>query len=286
MFKKFLFPILFVSILVLPFIEGASAYSDSIDHYSFDLPSEWEEIPKSEIDKYMDEVVRQTDGKRIEFASGFHLVGSEYFKYPYILVQEHKANTPSFSQLEKIFNNNFQEKFDRKTPEYSELLKNATAGKPFVDKERNIIFMNIQLDTVGAVQVNGLMAMFLGKKGITQMNFYSLQNDQSKWLPVFNSIIDSFKYDDGFAYNPEEAKKSDSSSVFEGVVEKGIGGAIVGGFLMLFIGLIGMLFRKIKKGDNKIIKDTGSIKYCKECGNQINVSAMICNKCGKEIIKE
>lgn len=283
--KKILVVLLFVFVFTNSFSNKVSAYSDSTDHYSFDLPSGWEEIPKSAIDQYMNEVVKQTNGKRIEYAAGFQLAGNEYFKYPYILVQEHKINTPSFSQLEKTFNNNFQEKFDRKTPEYSELLKNATADKPFIDKERNIIFMSIQFDAAGTVQVNGLVAMFLGKSGITQLNFYSTKNEYSKQLPIFNSIIDSFKYDDGYRYDPTEAKSNDSPSVFEGVFEEGISGVIAGGFVALFIGLIIMLFRKRKKGDDRIIKDMGAIKYCKKCGNQINALTMICNKCGKEITK-
>ena len=134
----------------------------------------------------MNEAVKQANGKRVEFSSGFHLAGSDYFSYPYILVQEHETNAPSLSQLESAFNRSeFQKTVEQKTAEYSELLKTATSDKPFIDKERNIVFMNIKLDVANIGQVNGLITMFLGKNGITQINFYSLQNEQSKWLPVF-----------------------------------------------------------------------------------------------------
>jgi len=255
-------------------------HSDSIDHYSFSLPNDWKEISKSVIDGVMDEIAKQSNTKRVEYVSGFQTEEKEYFEYPYILIQKHKFDTPSFSQLEKTFNNNnFQEKVNRETSAYSELLKNSTIEKPFIDKERNIIFMNIQMDVANVGQAKGLMAMFLGKNGITQLNFYSTTNEYSKWLPVFNSVIDSFKYDDGFAYNPTTAKKNDEPSLFEGALDKGITGAITGGSLMLFVGLIQILFGRKKK------KDMELKKYCKECGNRINISATTCDKCGKEIIK-
>src|SRR3989344_821350 len=91
-------------------------YSDSVDHYSFTLPSGWEEIPKSVIDQYIDEVVRQTQGQRIEYAAGFQLAEKDYFQYPYILVQEHDVNTPSYSEIERAFSDSdYQSLVQQKT---------------------------------------------------------------------------------------------------------------------------------------------------------------------------
>ncbi len=122
------------------------------------------EIPKSVINQAIDEVVRQTQGQRIEYTTGFQLAEKDYFQYPYILVQEHVINTPSYSQLESVFNNgNFQSSVQQEMAEYSELLTNATIEKPFVDRERNIIFMNMQLDVANIGKATGLTAIFLGK---------------------------------------------------------------------------------------------------------------------------
>lgn len=281
--KKILATIIFVFVC-LGFNNQAFAYSDFLDHYSFDIPSGWREIPKVELDKVSDAVAKQSNTKRIEYIAGFQSGSNEYFKYPYILVQKHTLDTPSFSQLEKTFNNsNLQKKADQKTPEYSELLKSATTSEPFIDKERKIIFINLKMDVTNVGKVNGLMAMFLGKNGITQLNFYSTENDYSKWLPVFNSIVDSFKYEDGFVYNSAEAVKNDSKANTDGVVDQGLTGAISGGFLMLFVVLIGMLFIKRKKSDGEVNVNMEAIKYCKECGNEISSSSASCNKCGKVI---
>ena len=184
----------------------------------------------------------------MEYAAGFQLAKKDYFQYPYILIQEHDVNTPSYSQLEGAFNDNdYQSSVQQKTAEYSELLTNAKLEKPFVDKERNIIFMNIQIDVANVGKINGLIAMFLGKQGITQLTFYAVSNEYSRWLPVFNSIIDSFQYETAYAYDPVKAVKNDSPSLFEGVAEKGLTGAITGGIIGLLAVLLGWGLRK-KKG--------------------------------------
>lgn len=226
-------------------------HSNSVEHYSFNLPPAWEEIPKSIIDKKMDEVDSQTKTKRIEYVAGFHLVGSEYFEYPYILVQKHDVKTPSFSQFEKKLNDiNFQEKLDRKADEYSELIKVSSTEKPFIDKERNIIFMNMQAGAANGIQFDVLVAMFFGKNGITQFNYYSTKKEYSAWFPTFYSITDSFKYDDGFAYNSVEAEKNDEIPLSEGVVDESISGLVMGMGMSIFafaIILIVWFFRKLGK---------------------------------------
>jgi len=197
-------------------------HSNSDGHYSFELPPAWDEISKSSLDK----IASQDKTGSIEYVDGFQLIRNEY---PYMLVQEYKVNTPSYSQLEKTFKNyNLQNKLDEKSAEYKELISVGTAEKPFIDKERNIIFMNIQADVTNVGQVNALMAMFLGKNGITQFNFYSKKDEYSMWLPAFNSIINTFKYDDGFQYNSDVAKKNDEIPLSDGVVDKAVNGMIVG----------------------------------------------------------
>src|SRR3989338_5486480 len=123
MYKKLITLLIFSVAVGFGFGNSAfaqSQYSDSVDHYSFTLPSGWKEIPKSVIDQYIDEVVRQTQGQRIEYAAGFQLSEKDYFQYPYILIQEHDVNTPSYSQIEKaLSDSNFQGSVKQKTDEYS-----------------------------------------------------------------------------------------------------------------------------------------------------------------------
>ena len=248
--KKILTAILFCFFL-LPTMASAESldYTSQQYHYSFTIPTGWIEIPKSTIDEVMQQAAEMTGGQFIDYAAGFQLENTEAFQYPYILVQQHKVNTPSYSQITHTFESDkFSESVNEKIDEYSELMTNASLQDPFVDKERNIIFMNLEMDVANVGKVKGLMAMFLGKSGITQLYFYSVKSEYSENLSTFNQIIDSFGYEQGYEYNEEEVKKNDSPSIFEGVAEKGIIGAITGGLIAM---IFGVFSRSKKKEEEK-----------------------------------
>jgi len=237
--RKILTVILFCFFL-LPIMVNAENidYTNRQYHYSFMIPSGWVEIPKSTIDEAMQQAADMTGGQFIDYMAGFQIENVEDFQYPYILVQQHKINTPSYSQITQTFKSDkFSESANEKIDEYSELMTKASLQDPFIDKERNIIFMNLEVDVANVGKVNGLLAMFLGKSGITQLNFYSVKSEYSKNLSIFNQVIDSFSYERGYEYNEEEAKKNDSSNIFESVARKGIIGAIIGGLIALIFGL-------------------------------------------------
>lgn len=226
---------------IYPIPVQAFTYSNSIGHYSFSLPNDWEEIPKDVIDDYVDELTKiaGTTGQSLNYTTAFQLSDTEYyFEYPYIVTQDHSVNTPSYSEVAKLFSSDKVEQLMSKNlKDYSEIIHSADMGKPFIDKERNILFINMQADIVDVGPVDALMALFLGKQGITVLNFYTVKNEYSRWLPVFNSIIDSFQYDIGYVYNPAEAAQYDSPSIFEGVIERGVGTALGWGLILLIIGL-------------------------------------------------
>lgn len=245
MYKK-LFLIIITAFVFLGYANFAVAqgftYSDSIDHYSFDLPDGWREIPKSVIDQFVDEVVEQTGDQRIEYDAGFQLIDGEYFQYPYILMQEYTVNSPSYDEIEKILNRDT----DKEMEEYSELVRNASFDEPFIDKERNIVFMNAEIGVTDFGIVKGLFAIFLGSQHTTRLYFYVLESEYSHWFPIFSSIIDSFSYDAGYEYDEIEAEKNNSKGIFDGVAEE----TLIGGIVGLILGMLILFFRSKKK--NKI----------------------------------
>lgn len=272
--KKTIIAVLFCFLLPVAVNAENLVYLNPQNHYTFTLPSGWVEVPKSTIDETMHKLADQTDGQFINYVAGFQLEGAQPFQYPYILIQEHEINTPSYGQITEILGSNeFSVAVNKKTDEYSELMTNASLQTPFVDKERSIIFMNLEMDVTGVGKIKGLMAMVLGKKSITQLNFYSIKSEYSKNLSTFNQIIDSFKYEQGYKYNAEEAKKNDSPSIFEGVVGKGITGAVSGGLIALVFTLFSRLNKKKKKEKNK---------NCMHCGERVLIDSEFCTQCGKK----
>lgn len=228
-------------------VEGVF-YSSSTYHYSFSVPNDWEEIPKSIIDEQVREIARLTQAQFIDYTTGFELKDTQYyFEYPYVLVGEHEFDTPSYSEIMKMFNDeSMQGEVEKVADKYSELIKNATINNPYIDKERNIIFFNIEMDAVDGSKIKGLIAMFLGKHSIIQLNFYSIKKDYLKNLSIFNQTIDSFKFEPAYAYSETEAKANDPRGIFDGVSEAGISGFGAGLLIVLAV-LILSFFPRLKK---------------------------------------
>lgn len=243
-------------IILLPTTINAETlnYTNQQYHYSFSIPNGWVEIPKSTINEVMQRAVNITGGRFVDYVAGFQLKNTQIFQSPYILIQQHKVNTPSYNQITQTITQTFESnKFSKNLKEYSELITNATFNDPFVDQERNILFVNSEADIANVGKVKGLTAMFLGKNGITQLNCYSVKSEFSKNLPTFNQIIDSFRYEQGYMYDGKEAKRDNPISISDEMLGKSIGSAIVGFFIAL---LIGKFLKKDKsKNENNTSKN-------------------------------
>jgi len=254
--KKFLILILFVFSYCPAMVNAESNYTSWQNHYSFTVPVGWAEIPKSKIDEAMQQVSEVADAKFINYDAGFQYENEKFFQYPYVLVLQHKVNTPTYNQIAQSLNDEFSDKnTDEISNKYSEMMINATVQDPFIDKKRNIIFTSIETDIVNVGRVKGLVAMFLGKDGITQINFYSIKSEYLENLSTFNLIIDSFEYEQGYEYNEEEAKKN-SPNIFDGAVEKGIIGGVIGAATVVYIFIFRIIFKLKEKREEKIKNET------------------------------
>jgi len=69
------------------------------------------------------------------------------------------------------------------------------------------------MDVTGVGQVRGLVAIFLGRQSMVQLNFYATRQQYNDWLPVFQETIDSFHFESGYEYNPVVAEENDPHSI-------------------------------------------------------------------------
>lgn len=248
--KKIILSIVSLVLILTPITHAEAAIFNSKDnHYSFNIPVGWVEIPQSTIDSTMQKVAEQSKQDKISYSSGFQLAGVPDFQYPYILTQDFKVDTPSYKQIQAYVNGDMaSESISQAEKNYSELMSNATSESPVLDKSRNIIFMNFEMDVANVGRVKGLTAMFLGEESVISMNFYSVKSDYSNNLPLFNKFIDSFKYDKGYEYNEIVASKNDSSNLWDSFIKGGAQGAVFGGIGGGIAALIiALIARSIKK---------------------------------------
>jgi len=223
-------------------------YSNEVNGYSVNLPDEWSEIPKEVIDKYLEEVSKALPNvPKINFITGFQLEKNEYFVHPYILVQEHDAQAPSYKEIERLFlGENFKNQTKKAQDSLSEVLNNSTFDKPVVDKEKNRVYININMELKNGQKIKGIAVLFIGKKKMIQFNFYSLEEDFNKYLPVFEKVNNSFEFKDEFKFKESEGiSTSKSQQKFSASTY-----AIFGGISILGVSLLSLIFYKILKKDS------------------------------------
>ena len=214
-------------------------YYNSVNHYTLTVPDGWEEIPKAIIDKAVSNAMSQSSDKAdfVDFDTGFHLKNKDYFEYPYILIQNHEINTPSYNQIEKDLSiSEMLDEFEKTSREYENLLSNASVKKPYLDKARNMVFMNAEADVQGIGEIKLLTTICLGRERAIRIFFYSPESEYLQNLPIFMSILDSFNYDQGYEYSESKAGNNYSKSIWDGALRKGIIGLILGAFFSILLG--------------------------------------------------
>lgn len=196
------------SVSAEPIVQSSERY-----HYSYVIPEGWRQIPNSTLDEYIRVIASETDVKNLRFTAGFHLAGKGYFEYPYILTQEHNVDTPSYDQIQRSFEKGFGKGLTKISEDLSEYAQSIDADEPYIDQKRNIVFTTIDMDVTGVGQVRGLVAIFLGRQSMVQLNFYATRQQYNDWLPVFQETIDSFHFESGYEYNPVVAEENDPHSI-------------------------------------------------------------------------
>jgi uncharacterized membrane-anchored protein len=216
-------------------------YTDAADRYSIQLPEGWKILPKTEIDRAMSQMSMMTGAARVDFIVGFQRADKPSFGYPYILVQRHRLNTPTADEMIKTAENELPEAAEKVADQLKKIANGVALEKPTVDRKRHIIFFSIEMNVVNIGPVKGLSAMMLGKNGIVQLNFYATKADFPAQMPVFQNMLDTFKWEPGYEYDEAAAKQNVPVPFnWENVFGKDIGGDIDAKKVLLYcvLGLV------------------------------------------------
>jgi hypothetical protein len=228
-------------------------YSSPDGHYSFTLPAGWQQLSSSRMSEINQQAFKLTGRRDLKFSAGFYLgKGTKVadIPLPYLLIQDHALNTPSYAEILKGFNQENVSKGAQEVTKKVSAISDASISNLRVDRERHRLSMNLDMQMVNGVKGKGLSVCFLGKKGIAQLNFYSLTYQYPTDVLTFDAAADTFKYEPGYEYNEAEAGKTgfmfDWNRLFSSgtnalgfdwvhVFWAAIAGAVVGLFLILML---------------------------------------------------
>lgn len=223
----------------------AEVFRDAANHFQFEIPIGWVKMTDAEL-TMMNNVAGRIGGG-IRYDAGLRQQNTLPGSYPYILVQIHKnrMSGATYEDIENALSRELNAPIQQVKEVLKDLIKDVAVGQLAVDRQRNRVLIRAQLDMpVG--KVLGISQGHLGSEGIVYIHSYAFEQDFDKYLPKFNQLSDSFRYDTGYAFVPrtsfaflEGAKK--------GIVPGVIGGTVAGGL----VGVVVVVVRRFKKPKNR-----------------------------------
>jgi hypothetical protein len=284
---------MFLSFFIILFLAVVASHAFGMTYksrnynYSFDIPPGWEEIPKQILDETSERIASLTSTKKINYETGFQIIDKKDIEPPYIVIpilpQYGKALPPDIlEQLYKSYTSkDFSALVEEKLKPFSDYLSSPSFDSPYVNKEKKMIVISMEGNYSGK-NMRTLIAQFVGKRTIVQINFVVLKSDYHKYIPVFDSLISSFKFDESPI--PQEYKRS--------IVDKAIPNIIAGIILALIVsayfGIRNWINRDRDLSRNmtakKINTKDASYVSCSICSTEQWAGYDRCQKCGARFL--
>lgn len=266
-------------------------YSSSLYNYSFIITGNWEEIDREEIEKFQKLIIKDEKQDTFQWETCFVLKNNEkVFEYPYIFIHYLELDSSLYSHQQLV--NQFltidedsidSVKMNTFKGEFSDLIEVQITNK-YYDSDKKAIVVEFK-GKMKDLKIRWLSVSFLGKEGITNLYFYSQEEDYDNYLSTINLITDSFKYDLGYEYE-EDHKVKKASGLFDSVINDGIEGGLTALAVCIIIGIfIGFRFIYKKTKSSLGVDSKGGQRRCPNCGGKINLNSVFCPKCGRRLTK-
>ncbi len=211
--------------------------------FSISLPDGWVEMPSDVIDAYEKGIAKLAPNVPAQnYDYGFQLGSADnWFEYPYILVQINNMGRIPEKQIENLEEYSAQESIDKYKSDFDAVMSDVQAGKMYYDKSAKIIWLHIEFSVVNIGPISGLSGIIPTEKGFIQVSGYSLKSDYASYAPVFRAAAISVTPDSELVYKPKWSDRFTpmvSGIDWSKVIVKAVVGAIIGGLIALFAGLL------------------------------------------------
>jgi hypothetical protein len=147
-------------------------YRDHEHHFALSIPDGWKRIPTSEIDRIHAVLRERSLGDVVHYETGFRPASASAGEYPYVLVQVISVNTAgmTYRDIQRTLDLGIDGPIKSVEGKFSDVLSNASAGVPVLDKGRDRIVLRMGMDVFGMGRVEGLSVMHLGSEGIVAVH--------------------------------------------------------------------------------------------------------------------
>jgi len=174
-------------------------YSDPTMHFSFAVPSGWQRMTKEELDQlFTDPTLLNPSPRQSANPSPpdarFYLAGRPSNSAPYIAVSHQAARQPTLTEMQDGISKMLQ-RLQEANPAWK-------FEGPTIDEARHMVSCWWELqDSKTGKSYRTESATFSGRPGGIALVFVCPTSELAAFAPVWQRVLDSFKFDEGFAYS-------------------------------------------------------------------------------------
>jgi hypothetical protein len=221
----------------------------SQDGFSLALPEQWVEMPKEVLTQYSELLsAAAPKAHKQSYDYGYQLAAAtNWFAYPYILVQVKKSGRIPEGQLKKYrkIEEGIAKGIDEIEGTMSGLLSNAQQGETLYDSGHQVLWMNMSMDVEAVGRILAITAVKLTETGVIQVMGYATEESAQEYLPVVESAATGMSLAPDMIYI---SRLTDNAPTIGGInMGKVMLAAVRGGIIGGAIGLVMWINNKRKK---------------------------------------
>lgn len=209
------------------------------------LPDGWVKTRDADITTMFKNVASQTGTPEQRYESGFHRSDTDPFTYPYILVQTHQVDIPSYDEIESAVSGT-KTSANEVTRQLSELVTNTNITNLRLDRVHNMYSYSMVMDVQNVGKVYTTALNFFGKRSLDSVFMYDTLKDSATILEAKDAVLESFAYQTDFGYDPSQIRASNQKTV-GGAAHAALSGGILGAAVGLCIGFIVTVLKNTKR---------------------------------------
>jgi hypothetical protein len=178
----------------------ADEYRNRLRGCAFKIPDGWVEFSE-ERRALTNELGRRVN---VAFTTGFQPKGQGLAGYPYVLFEFKKMSMDgvNYENLEKWFAKAAPGGLREAKGALADIAKDLSLDAAIFDRNRDRIVMGTGMVLEDGRKIKGISYGMISGEGIIWLHSYAHDDEFDRYLPIFNQMADSFRYDPGYEFVP------------------------------------------------------------------------------------
>ena len=161
-------------------------------------------MPAERLRTFNSLLARRLTQPSIQYDQGFVPVGAEFEGCPYVLLQFIRANLSgmSYEEIEREYEREAKSAVEKIEGALADIGSDFSVNKTFLDRAKNQVILTSKAEVADEGTICGVSFGFFTSQGTVFLHCYDQQSRFGQRMPLFKSMIDSFKVDPGFEFSP------------------------------------------------------------------------------------